>query len=290
MVQLTPQREWIERRGILLWLAFFFIELGAGTFVISSIFNSLWGQLIGWLVCAVLGGGCHLVYLGRPFRFWRMVFSSGWRTSWISRGLIFVAGFLLLGLVHMALVLWASPSLPLLVVVDILAFATVIYGGFAMNYINALQLWNTALLPVLYVAAGFWGGSGLTLATLMVTGTSGVVAGVEEWARVFLLAYIVIVFSYLMSIRYQGLAGKVSIGEIVSGRWAALFWVMVITLGVVLPMTVVISSFLIGLGATPVALLYGAIAFELLGDLSLRFLILKCALYSPLIPSSSYSY
>ena len=73
MTKNTPQREWIERRGILLWLAFFFIELGAGMFFVSSFFNNLWGLLIGWLICAVLGGGAHLLYLGHPFRFWRML-------------------------------------------------------------------------------------------------------------------------------------------------------------------------------------------------------------------------
>jgi hypothetical protein len=35
MVKYTPQSEWIERRGILLWLAFFFIELGAGMFFVA---------------------------------------------------------------------------------------------------------------------------------------------------------------------------------------------------------------------------------------------------------------
>lgn len=290
MVQFTPQREWIEGKGSLFWLSFFFVQIGAGTFFISSIFNSPWGQLVGWLICAVLGGGLHLADLGRPFRFWRMLFSSGWQTSWISRGLIFVVGFLLLGLVHMALVKWASPSLPLLVVTDILAFATVIYGGFAMNSINAIRLWNAALLPVLYVVSGFWGGCAVTLIILMLTGATGVAAGVEEWLRVFLIAYIIIVFSYLMSVGYQGLAGRISIREIVAGRWAVLFWVMVITLGVGLPMAVVIGSFITGLETIPIGLLYLAAAFQLLGDLSLRFLILKCGLYSPLIPSTNYSY
>ena len=30
MSKYTPQTEWIVRRGIMLWLAFFFIELGDG--------------------------------------------------------------------------------------------------------------------------------------------------------------------------------------------------------------------------------------------------------------------
>jgi len=56
MVQDTPQEEWIRRRGSLLWLAFFFIELGAGIFFMSSIFGSSLSMLIGWLVCAIFGG------------------------------------------------------------------------------------------------------------------------------------------------------------------------------------------------------------------------------------------
>lgn len=70
MTQYTLQTEWIERRGILLWLAFFFIELGAGMFFVASFFNNLSAMLAGWIICGVLGGGFHLLFLGKPFRFW----------------------------------------------------------------------------------------------------------------------------------------------------------------------------------------------------------------------------
>ena len=163
MVKYTPQAEWIERRGILLWLAFFFIELGAGMFFVVRIFRSYTDNVNGWLLCAVLGGGFHLVFLGKPLRFWRMMLSSGWKTSWISRGLIFVFLFLVLGLIHMGLIQWANPSTALLVAANIFAFLTVIYGGFAMNYVNGIPLWNTALLPILYLISGIWGGAEVTL-------------------------------------------------------------------------------------------------------------------------------
>ncbi len=32
MVKATPQREWIEAKGMFLWLAFFFSEIGAGVY------------------------------------------------------------------------------------------------------------------------------------------------------------------------------------------------------------------------------------------------------------------
>ncbi len=115
MVKYTPQTAWIERKGILLWLAFFFIELGAGMFFVGAFFNNISSMVIGWLICAVLGGGFHLAFLGKPYRFWRMMFSSGWKTSWISRGLTFVSLFLILGAIHIALNLWAGSSITLMV-------------------------------------------------------------------------------------------------------------------------------------------------------------------------------
>ena len=68
MAKYTPQTEWIERRGVLLWLAFFFIELGAGVFFVASFFENLPAMFTGWIICAVLGGGLHLVFLGEAGR------------------------------------------------------------------------------------------------------------------------------------------------------------------------------------------------------------------------------
>ena len=282
MVTYTPQREWIERRGILLWLASFFVELGAGAFIVSSVFGNLWGMLIGWLLCGVFGGSLHLLYLGHPFRFWRIILSSGWKTSWISRGLISVTLFLIFGAIHMILVQWASPVPGLLIAAGVFGFCTVIYVGFVMSYVNSIPLWNTPLLPVLYVILGIWGGLGVTLIAMLATGATGVVGNIEQWSRIFLLAFIFVVFVYLYSIRFQGATGKTSVGQIVTGKWAPLFWVMVVVLGMALPVGVALSNLVVGL-AVPALLLYLAVIFELLGDLFLRYCILRCGLYAPLI-------
>jgi formate-dependent nitrite reductase membrane component NrfD len=286
MASYTPQREWIEKRGALLWFAFFFIELGAGTFMVSSIFGSLPGMLVGWLICALLGGGFHLIFLGKPLRFWRMVFSSGWKTSWISRGLIFVILFLASGLAHMGLTLWSNPLTFLLIATNIFAFLTVIYGGFAMNTVNGIPLWNTALLPILYVVSGLWGGAELTLGIYLTQGK--IVAGipVEEAIRILLIGFVLLIPVYLISVRYTSQAGKASVKYMVLRKWSLLFWIVVVILGMVVPMTVVIYSFIVGLEASPLVILYAAIIFGLLGDLSMRYLILRCGLYSPLIPTS----
>lgn len=286
MVKYTPQSEWIERRGVLLWLAFFFIELGAGMFIIASFFGDLSAMSIGWLVCAIVGGGFHLLFLGRPLRFWRIMFSSGWKTSWISRGLIFVALFLVLGLAHVGLTLWASPVTALLIVADIFAFLTVIYGGLAMNYVNGIPLWNTALLPILYVISGLWGGVEVTSVIALAGGSIGVGVAIEEWIRILLIGFLLLISVYLVSVRYTSLTGQASVRYMVQGKWSPLFWLAVVIVGMVIPLIEVIISFFTGLEAIPVAFLYAAIFCGLLGDLAMRYLILRCGLYSPLIPTS----
>jgi len=281
MVKPTPQTEWIDGRGILFWIAFFFIELGAATFLVSSLFGNLFGEFIGWLMCAVLGGGFHLVYLGHPFRFYRMILRP--QTSWISRGLLFVTGFLTLGFIHMALSLWAASNVVLLVVTNVLAFLAIIYGGFAMSYIRGIPLWNSALLPVLYTVAGLWGGAELSAVVELQRGGPGN-AMLEDLIKILLAAFIIIFPTYLITARYGLAAGRTSVSEIVKGKWWPLFWVGVILFGIVLPIGVIITSLVLGISGIPVTLLYFSVVFELIGDLILRYLILKAGYYNPLVP------
>ena len=289
MVSYTPQTQWIEKGGIKLWLAFFFIELGAGMFFVASLFDNFWAMVLGWLLCAVLGGGLHLLYLGKPLRFWRMALSSGWKTSWISRGILFVSLFLLLGLIHMFLIQSATRFTALLVAADIFAFLTVIYGGFAMNSVNGIPLWNTALLPVLYVVSGLWGGAEVTLGISL--GSGGMVVGraIEEWIRILLIGYLLLIPVYLMSVRYASATGQVSVTSMLQGKWSSLFWIAVVILGMVIPLAAVINSIVAGLEGISMTFLYAAIFSGLIGDLAMRYLILRCGVYGPLIPGTSYA-
>ncbi len=289
MVSYTPQTQWIEKGGIKLWLAFFFIELGAGMFFVASVFGNLLAMSIGWLLCAVLGGGLHLLYLGKPLRFWRMALSSGWKTSWISRGIIFVTLFLGLGFIHILLMQGGIRSTGLIVIADIFAFLTVIYGGFAMNYVNGIPLWNTALLPILYVVSGLWGGAEVTLGIAL--GSGGIVVGraIEEWIRILLIGYLLLIPVYLMSVRYTSSTGQVSVSYMLQSKWSPLFWIAVVILGMVIPMTAVINSIVTGLEGISMTFLYAAIFSGLIGDLAMRYLILRCGVYGPLIPSSTYA-
>jgi formate-dependent nitrite reductase membrane component NrfD len=158
-----------------------------------------------------------------------------------------------------------------------------------MNCINGIPFWNSALLPILYAVAGFWGGAGLSMAVLLNSGVStGALPGVEEFCRALLVAFIVILPTYLIAAKHGFPSGKASVSEMVGGRLWPLFWIGVVFLGLVLPIGVVIYSLVVGLEKIPFIFLYLSIAFELLGDLFLRYLILKNGFYNPLVPAPAY--
>ena len=91
----TAQREW----AWLITAAFFFGSVGAGLFVVSYFAGFSEGALAGLLIVGVLKTTAHMLFLGKPLRFWRAVFR--WRTSWISRGVIAMTVFLACGLVYL---------------------------------------------------------------------------------------------------------------------------------------------------------------------------------------------
>jgi formate-dependent nitrite reductase membrane component NrfD len=157
-----------------------------------------------------------------------------------------------------------------------------------MNYVNGIPLWNTALLPILYLISGLWGGAEVTLGIVLTGGDGGIGQGIEEWIRILLIGFILLIPVYLVSVRYTSSTGLVSVKSMVLGKWALLFWIGVVVIGMVIPLTAVISSFLVGLESTPVSLLYIAIACGLLGDLAMRYLILRCGFYTPLVLFSSH--
>ncbi len=73
MVQPTAQTQWIKEKGIFLWLAFFFSEIGAGLYFVSLFYEYRAGLVLGWLSTLVLGGLIHVLYRGNPMPAWRMI-------------------------------------------------------------------------------------------------------------------------------------------------------------------------------------------------------------------------
>jgi formate-dependent nitrite reductase membrane component NrfD len=294
MVKPMHQREWIERRGIMIWIAETFTSLGAGLYLVSLFINSWWGLLIGWLIIMFLKLPIHLAYFGKPWRFYRTLppFSNAWKTSWFARGILFSVFFGTFGAIQLV---FGQPDLVNLigqsicnpiyytfgVLAGLNALGVGIYGGFIMNYVKGIPFWNQGLLPVVIMLAGIADGFGLMMGIGLAGGDASV-AWAETGSRYLLLINILLILTYLVSAGYTSAVAKLSIQELLKGPSAFMFWGGLIFLGLVVPAAIS----LVGLFAAEAStiLLIIAIAAHTIGAFALKYCILRVGIYRPLLP------
>ncbi len=283
MVEVTPQREWIERTGLFVWLAFYASVLGSGLYLVSLYFNAFAGMVIGWLIIVLVKSGFHFVHLGRPLRFWRMILNPA--TSWISRGFIVLLLFTLVGGVQIVLSTMAPGSpweLAAKVLAGALAFADGMYVGLAMSLVQAIPLWNSALLPVLLVLYGLMGGCALVMAIAPKAGQVDFPA-VQSMNGLLLVVVTCLVVIYLWSAAHAGPTGRSSVLRIVRGRSAPLLWVGALLIGLAFPLGVRGLAYFAGI--PPLLVIFSAIA-EILGGMAFQYCLLKGGSYRPVIAGS----
>lgn len=282
MVKPQQQKDWIDGRGNFIAFAFFLGGIAGGLFLVSAYFDNLLGIFIAFLLTGLMGAS-YMVHLTHPMRFWRMMRKPG--TSWIARGFTFIMLFGLFMVITMILMQWAPNATAAIttfkVLAGIFAFAQSIYTGFAVSYVSAIKVWNTAIVPVLFVTCGLTGGMAILLAVMMGQ-DSGDIAMLENIIRVVLVALAIIIGVYLWNTTYSSTAAKDAIKRLIGGSLAPLFWVGVFLFGIVIP--VVISLATIGNEEPAAGLMITAVVSEIIGGLALRFAVLKAGVYQPLLP------
>lgn len=282
MVQYTPQTEWVERRGILIWLSLYAGILGGGSYLVSLSVHSLWGMFISWLIIAVIKNGFHIAHAERPLKLWRMILRP--QTSWISRGLIITILLIVFGAMQLAFTYWlpgTAVEIVFKVLTGIMAFSIILYVGFVMSYVHGIPFWNSALLPVLFLVWGILGGLALVMAIgLDITGVdSGMVIIVE---LVSVIIAIILIFLYLWTATYGEQTAKQSVRELSRGFPAIVLGIGVFLCGIIIPLAILLSSYLSGnMPAPSLAIL--VLACEIIGGSSFTYSVLKVGLYSPLI-------
>jgi formate-dependent nitrite reductase membrane component NrfD len=284
MVKYTQQRNWIDGRGNFIAFAFFLGGISGGLFMAAAYFDSLLGMFIAWLLSLFMGIS-YMIHLTKPVRAWRMMMKPG--TSWIARGFTFI--MLFIGFTFITLILrqwfpeYTGAITALKILAGIFAFAQSIYTGFAVSYVSAIKLWNSAILPILFVVCGFSGGLAILLGVSL--GGEHVLA-IENMTRITLIGFAVILGVYLWNSTYSSTAAKDAVARMVGGSIAAIFWTGVVLLGVIIPIAISIATYYVS-GEAPSGLLIFAVITEILGGLSLRYVILKAGFYSPLVPQGT---
>ncbi|MGZ3568677.1 MAG: NrfD/PsrC family molybdoenzyme membrane anchor subunit, partial [Thermodesulfobacteriota bacterium] len=189
-----PQKEWNEMIAIYLYLA----GMGAGSFVIGTLIGwlgvklnppflaslSLFGYTLNLSRVPLLWGPI-MVAIGAPFLIldlgikWRFIYAClNPKTSWVARGFLILSIFILLGLalfaksvlpfewLHKESTLWRIPE----VVAFVFALGTAIYTGILLKATKSIPLWNTYLLPLLFLVSALSTGSMAVILSTLGTG------------------------------------------------------------------------------------------------------------------------
>jgi polysulfide reductase chain C len=277
MVKYTPQTDWIDGHGILIAFALFFGGISGGLYLSSLYFDSLLGMFIAWLL-AMVTGMSDMAHLTKRRRFWRMLLKP--QTSWISRGFIMIWLFLGCAAIQLALTYWApgtAAETAFKVLAGIMAFGVAIYSGFVVGYVGAIKLWNSAIIPILFVVAGITGG----LAVLLLTNVGDNIRG-EEVAtvmRAVLIGYAIFVAIYIWVATYESPDARDSVRRMLKGNVAPVFWAGVVLLGIVIPVIMLFAA-----PSVSGVILTAAICV-IIGGICLRYSILKAGVYMPLLPA-----
>jgi formate-dependent nitrite reductase membrane component NrfD len=305
MVKPMAQTEWIEGKGLLVWLAEVFSALGTGLFLVSLFFGlkeqfaftAFWAGIFGWVMIAIFKLPLHLAYLGKPWRFWRSFppFSNAWRTSWFARGIVFTMVFLAFGAVQIVFEgligyhvtattgIWAANHV-FMVLAGVFCVMTSVYCGFAMSYCKSVPFWNTGLLPIVFLLMGVADGLALSMAVGLVSGQD-VIGTAESATRIMLIINSLLIGAYLVNANYQSETAELSVKELIRGHLAWVFWLGIAGLGITVPFAISVASYFTG-QESATGLLVFAIICHTIGAFSLKYGVLKVGIYRPLLPKA----
>jgi DMSO reductase anchor subunit len=276
MINPTRQQQWIDKQGIYLWLAFFFSEIGAGLYFVSLFYEYRAGLILGWLITLVLGGLIHVAYLGNPLRAWRMIMKPN--TSELSRGIWVIGVFAALGFVQM---LTGGFNIVFNVIMGILCLLIISHGFATMNVIRALPAWSSNMVLPFSIISGVWVGQQLLQFMFGLSkGSAALVPGMEVWAEVFFFAYVLCLILYVWGTWHANEIGVASIKMMVKGDLKKISLIGVAGLAVVLPL---IFTLIMWGGDTNRFLIFLRLASVFAGDLAVRYVVMKSAVYKPLL-------
>jgi polysulfide reductase chain C len=298
---LRPQKEWREIIAIYLYLA----GMGAGSFIIGTLIN--WSGVKfspSWVSPSIHVSGYYLdlskapilwgpimVAVSAPFLIldlgikWRFMYAClNPKTSWVARGFIILSVFIIFGLIilaksvfpfewlHLESSLWWIPE----IIAFIFAFGTAIYTGILLKATRSVPLWNTYLLPLLFLVSALSTGSMAIILSTLGTGLflhdSGALKALMGGEQVLVVVEGIVLYFFL-SWRYTGAEqGRDSVRLLLFGEMKLIFWGGIVLLGFIFPVILEnIASFFPG----DSALIFVAGILLLSGGFFLRLGILR---------------
>jgi formate-dependent nitrite reductase membrane component NrfD len=277
--------------------AYLFVAgVGAGAYAVGVVAQQLgdaWTAVatVGLPLGPLLVGPATLFLiwdLGRPSGFLRAARRPG--SSWISRGVAILSGFLIVSTAHVALTVWPLPvldargRLACVVVGGLLAVLTMLYTGLLLGAVRPIPFWSTPILPLLFLVSSLSTGLmavdlllGLSLAD---ASGPGVLASLRT-ADLVLLALESVVIALYLALAHATVAARASVAQLTTGALAPRFWAGVALAGLAVPFALQLVEVIAASGA-PAGLAVLSSGLGLLGGLMLRHVVIAAAVKTPL--------
>lgn len=278
--------------------AYLFVSgTGAGAYAVGAAAQHLVGAGRAATLALALGpllvGPATLLLvwdLGRPAGFLRAARRPG--SSWISRGVGILSGFLVVSAVHVLLAVGRSAGLAvpapgiLAIAGAVLALLTMVYTGLLLGAVRPIPFWSTPVLPVLFLVSSLSTGVMAVDLVLSIAGTVTGGPGTEALATLrttdlFLLALEALVITLYVSQAHATAAARASTALVTTGALASRFWGGVVVAGIGVPFVVQLVEVMWPAPVAPGLAMLSS-GSGLLGGLLLRHVVVAGGVKSPL--------
>lgn len=289
--------------GLPVALDLFFAGLGAGAFAIASAMHltrkeeynkiaNIGVYIAPWPV--ILGVILLIADLGRPFRFWELVFKRGagilmfGKDSVMSIGVWLLIIFICISLIYAVLTLIKLPILSepefyrLIGIVGLVfAVLVVVYTGVLLSA-TSNPLWRSWILPPIFVLSAFTSGSAaciffLSIIAMYNNKTDPAITKLERMNSTLILCQLIAILIFIVTklgIRHPSELSESGVSAMklmIGSGYGVLWWVGVIGLGLVFPL---VSGIKHNPHRKPSTSMFIVLFFLLFGGFGLRYVIL----------------
>ena len=173
MVDILYNVEHQEAAGVLIAVYFYLTGISAGSFILSTlayVFGQVKFKPIGKIsvvlatVVLIIAPLALLIHVGRPFRAWRLFYNINF-TSPISWGSFLLTLYPINCIIYGYFIFKNNAKMTKLFGTIGIPLAVSVHGycGFILGFAKARHLWNTALMPILFLVSAIVSGIALVI-------------------------------------------------------------------------------------------------------------------------------
>lgn len=263
-------------------IAFYLGGVGSGLYIISQFIHSIVGLIFGFLLVAVGKNVSHIISSTKPKRSLRALLRP--RTSWISRGAVFVFLFIVFGFLEITHELkWIHWNEHISFVFSIFAFASavfvMIYIGFVLADARAIPLWNSPIMPAIFLVYSicFGAGAASILSPFMTLWQKETILGI---LIITIVLSLLLIITHILTLKRSGLAGMRSYEQLIRNDLNIYFIGGVLLMGLVLPLVMTGTALFYNVTSNTLFVIIGVCV--LTGGLFYEKSILEAAIFTPI--------